>query len=82
MDLILDAVIYFFVGSSVVSMVRVLIGPTTVDRMIGLNMVAAQILALLVLVAVQQQLAGGGDRGGDPPLRQRPGRDQSVCAGR
>jgi multicomponent Na+:H+ antiporter subunit F len=54
MDLIFQAMIYFLVGSGVVSMVRVLIGPTTVDRLIGLNMVAAQILGLLVLIALQQ----------------------------
>lgn len=46
--------IYFFLGSSVVGMVRTLIGPTVVDRMIGLNIVASQILALLVLVAVSE----------------------------
>ena len=55
MDMILQGMTYFFVGSSVVSMVRVLAGPTTVDRMIGLNMVSAQILALLVLIAVREQ---------------------------
>ncbi|MFO7781121.1 MAG: monovalent cation/H+ antiporter complex subunit F, partial [Spirochaetia bacterium] len=38
----------------VVGMVRTLIGPTVVDRMIGLNIVASQILALLVLVAVSE----------------------------
>lgn len=54
MDLILQAMIYFLVGTSAVSMFRVLVGPTTVDRMVGLNMVAAQILALLVLIALQQ----------------------------
>jgi multicomponent Na+:H+ antiporter subunit F len=53
--MILQAMTYFLVGSSVVSMVRVLAGPTTVDRMIGLNMVSAQILALLVLIAVREQ---------------------------
>lgn len=46
--------IYFFLASSVVGMVRTLIGPTVVDRMIGLNIVASQILALLVLVAVSE----------------------------
>ena len=55
MDMILQAMTYFLVGSSVVSMVRVLAGPTTVDRMIGLNMVSAQVLALLVLIAVREQ---------------------------
>jgi len=45
---------YFFLASSVVGMVRVLIGPTVVDRIIGLNLVASQILALLVLIAVTE----------------------------
>jgi len=52
-DLLLYA-IYFLVGSSVVSLVRVLIGPTTADRMTGLNLVSAQILALLVLFGVRE----------------------------
>ncbi|MFW5717973.1 MAG: monovalent cation/H+ antiporter complex subunit F [Spirochaetota bacterium] len=46
--------IYFFLGSTVVSIVRVLVGPTTADRMTGLNLVSAQILALLVLYAVRE----------------------------
>ncbi len=45
---------YFFLASSVIGMIRVLIGPTVVDRMIGLNLVASQILALLVLIAVAE----------------------------
>lgn len=44
--------IRFLVVSIVVSMVRVVIGPTVADRMIGLNLVAAQTLALLVLISV------------------------------
>jgi multicomponent Na+:H+ antiporter subunit F len=44
--------IRFLVLSIVVSMVRVVIGPTVADRMIGLNLVAAQTLALLVLISV------------------------------
>ena len=48
----LQYAVWFFLGSILVSMVRVLIGPTTADRMIGLNMVSAQILAILVLQAV------------------------------
>ena len=43
---------YFFLASAVVGMVRVLAGPSVVDRMIGLNIVASQILVLLVLIAV------------------------------
>ncbi|MFW5729629.1 MAG: monovalent cation/H+ antiporter complex subunit F [Spirochaetota bacterium] len=54
MQQVLQYAIYFFLGSTVVSMVRVVIGPTTVDRMTGLNLVSAQILALLVLGAVRE----------------------------
>ena len=58
MDLAMDDVllyaIYFFLGSSVLGVVRVLIGPTIADRMTGLNLVGAQILALLVLYAVRE----------------------------
>ncbi len=55
MDTVLGWAIWFFAGSVLVSMVRVLIGPTTADRMTGLNMVSAQILALLVLIAVRAE---------------------------
>ena len=48
-------VIRFLVVSLVVSMVRVVIGPTVADRMIGLNMVAAQTLALLVAISVSME---------------------------
>lgn len=58
MDLVMDDVllyaIYFFLGTSVLGVVRVVAGPTTADRMTGLNLVSAQILALLVLVAVRE----------------------------
>ena len=47
---------YAFIGTVVISMVRVVVGPTLVDRMIGLNLVAAQVLALLVLIAVEEGL--------------------------
>ena len=57
MDDILLYAIYFFLGSSALSVVRVVIGPTTADRMTGLNMVAAQILAILVLFAVREAQA-------------------------
>lgn len=48
-------VIRFMVVSLVVSMVRVVIGPTVADRMIGLNLVAAQTLGLLVLISVSME---------------------------
>lgn len=47
--------IRFLVVSIVVSMVRVVIGPSVADRMIGLNLVAAQTLALLVMISVQME---------------------------
>ena len=52
-DILLYA-IYFFLGSSALGIVRVLIGPTVADRMTGLNLVSAQVLAILVLVAVRE----------------------------
>ncbi len=55
MALMLVWTIRFLVVSIVVSMVRVVIGPTVADRMIGLNLVAAQTLALLVLISVSMQ---------------------------
>ncbi|MEX2442443.1 MAG: monovalent cation/H+ antiporter complex subunit F [Alkalispirochaeta sp.] len=54
MEQILTYAIWFFVGSVGVSMVRVVIGPSSADRMTGLNMVSAQVLAVLVLVAVRE----------------------------
>jgi multicomponent Na+:H+ antiporter subunit F len=54
MDLVLTYMVYFLLGSSVVSMVRVLIGPTIADRLTGLNLVAAQVLAILVIIAVRE----------------------------
>lgn len=55
MALMVAWTIRFLVVSIVVSMVRVVIGPTVADRMIGLNLVAAQTLALLVLISVSMQ---------------------------
>ena len=55
MDLavILDAAIYSLMGVTVLSLVRVIIGPEPEDRMIGLNLTASQVLAILVLAAVK-----------------------------
>jgi multicomponent Na+:H+ antiporter subunit F len=52
MALMLRFTIYFLVASTLISMIRVVIGPTVVDRMIGLNLVVSQVLALLVLISV------------------------------
>lgn len=54
MERVLTYAVWFFIGSSLVSLIRVVFGPSTTDRMIGLNMVAAQTLAALVLVAVRE----------------------------
>lgn len=51
--LALEICIFIFTGISVSSMVRVIIGPTSEDRMIGLNLVSAQVTAILVLIAVE-----------------------------
>lgn len=53
----LDFMVYFFLGSTVFSMIRIVIGPSSGDRLVGLNMVAAQVLAILVLMAVKENLA-------------------------
>ncbi|MDY0093387.1 MAG: monovalent cation/H+ antiporter complex subunit F [Candidatus Vecturithrix sp.] len=53
----LDFMVYFFVGTSVFSMIRIVIGPSSSDRLIGLNLVAAQVLAIFVLMAVKENLA-------------------------
>lgn len=45
-------VIRFMVISIAASMYRIVAGPTVADRMIGLNLVAAQTLGLLVLISV------------------------------
>jgi multicomponent Na+:H+ antiporter subunit F len=52
-DLLLYA-IYFFLGSIIVGIIRVIRGPTIADRMTGLNLVGSQVLAILVLVAVRE----------------------------
>jgi len=53
-DQLLLYAIYFFLGTSVLGVVRVIFGPTVADRMTGLNLVSAQILAILVLYAVRE----------------------------
>ena len=51
---LIEYAMWFFVGISAVTMVRVFIGPTTADRMTALNVVSAQVLAALVLFAVKE----------------------------
>ena len=55
--MILDLAVYALVGITALSTVRVVIGPTPEDRLIGLNLAASQVLAILVLLAVRQKQA-------------------------
>ena len=48
-----DIVVYIVIGISIVSMYRLVLGPTPEDRMLGLNQVSSQILIILLLVAVK-----------------------------
>ena len=53
---IIEITQYAFIALIIISMIRVIMGPSLVDRMIGLNVVTAQVLALLVLIAVDEGL--------------------------
>jgi multicomponent Na+:H+ antiporter subunit F len=55
MGLVLQGLIYFFLISIILSLVRAVAGPTVADRLVALNVVAAQVLALLVLFAVAEE---------------------------
>ena len=57
MAVVLGYLVYFLIAGSGVSMIRIVIGPTVVDRMIGFSMVSAQILALLVVLSIQAERA-------------------------
>jgi multisubunit Na+/H+ antiporter MnhF subunit len=52
MGVVLQVMIYFFGASTIISLFRGIVGPTVADRLVSLNVVAAQVLALLVLIAV------------------------------
>ena len=51
--IILDTAIYCLLGVTVLSLIRVVIGPEPEDRMVGLNLTASQVLAILVLAALR-----------------------------
>ena len=51
-----DVMVYFFLTMTIFSMYRIVVGPSSVDRLIGLNLVAAQILAIFVLMAIKENL--------------------------
>lgn len=54
---VLDLAVYALLGITALSVIRVAIGPTPEDRLIGLNLAASQVLAILVLLAVRQKQA-------------------------
>ena len=54
--LAIDITIYIFLGSGLISLYRVIAGPSSADRLIGLNIVSSQILAILVLFAARENL--------------------------
>ena len=51
-----DVMVYFFLGMTIVSMYRIVVGPSSADRLIGLNLVSAQIFAIFVLIATKENL--------------------------
>ena len=55
--IIVDITVYALLGVTVLSLIRIVVGPTQEDRMIGLNLSASQILVILVLLAVREQHA-------------------------
>ncbi|MDG5813770.1 monovalent cation/H+ antiporter complex subunit F [Chitinispirillales bacterium ANBcel5] len=52
-----DLVVYFLLATIVISMIRVVIGPTIADRLVGLNLISAQVLAIFALLAVKEDLS-------------------------
>jgi len=50
---VLDIVILILILVSALSTIRVVVGPSPEDRMIGMNMVYAQVSAILVVIAVK-----------------------------
>ncbi|MCP4396253.1 MAG: pH regulation protein F [bacterium] len=51
-----DMMVYFFIGMTIFSLYRIVVGPSPADRLIGLNLVSAQILAILVIIATKENL--------------------------
>ncbi len=50
-----NLVLWFFLGSLLLSLIRLMMGPSLADRLIGLNLAASQVLVLLVLLAVREK---------------------------
>ena len=54
---LLDITLFILTGIMVLSTIRIIIGPATEDRLIGLNLVFGNVLAVLVVLAVRQNQA-------------------------
>lgn len=52
--LLLDGMQWVVIIASVACLIRMLMGPTTADRLVALNMLSALVLAFLVLRGVRQ----------------------------
>ncbi len=48
-----DWAIVFLLASCILGIIRIIIGPTSADRLTALNLVGSQVIALLVLTAVR-----------------------------
>ena len=57
MHAVINAALYAMSGLSGLSLVRLIIGPSSEDRMIALSLVSSQVLSMLVLLAVKQSNA-------------------------
>ncbi|MDZ7792725.1 MAG: monovalent cation/H+ antiporter complex subunit F [Spirochaetia bacterium] len=53
LPVIIDWTIAFLLGSCIVGIIRIIIGPTTADRLTALNLVGSQVIALLVVTALR-----------------------------
>ncbi len=51
--LMADWAIVFLLASCILGILRIIIGPTSADRLTALNLVGSQVVALLVLTAVR-----------------------------
>jgi multicomponent Na+:H+ antiporter subunit F len=52
-SLFFNGITVFLLASCVLGIIRIVIGPTTVDRLTALNLVASEVLVLLVITAIR-----------------------------
>lgn len=44
--------IFCLLATSLLSLIRIIIGPTAQDRLVGLNLIVSQVVAIMVLMAI------------------------------